>query len=47
MKPEIYTDDEYIEWALNQLKLQDLKENYEKEIQLAIENDIGYRKYRD
>ncbi len=45
MKPEIYTDDEYIEWALNQLKLQDLKENYEKEIQLAIENDIGYRKF--
>lgn len=45
MNSKIYTNNEYIDWALTHLKLQDLKENYENEINFAIENNIGYRNF--
>ena len=45
MNSKIYTNNEYIDWALTYLKLQDLKENYENEINFAIENNIGYRNF--
>ncbi|WP_353105866.1 ATP-binding protein [Acetoanaerobium noterae] len=45
MNSKIYKNNEYIDWALTHLKLQDLKENYENEINFAIENNIGYRNF--